>query len=163
MQINLKRVRRLYWPEKLQIRKKRLHRDVSAARRKVHFTPAKRPTECWTMDFISDTLVNQKKIRILAIIDVFTRQIVALAVGERRRSEDVVKVLSYATQKYGTSKRIFCENRLEFAGRLTDMRAYHNIVTLAFSRPGTPTDFTLPANLKRGAPHCLEISSSSWV
>ena len=33
---------------------------------------AKAPTECWAMDFVSDTLVNQKNIRILAVIDVFT-------------------------------------------------------------------------------------------
>ena len=72
------------------------------------------------MDFVSDTLVNQKKIRILAIIAVFTRQIVALPVGERLRSEDVVKALTHATQKYDTPKRIFCDNGSEFAGRLTD-------------------------------------------
>ena len=85
-------------------------------------------------------LVNQKKIRILAVIDVFTKQVVALPVGERLRSEDVVKALSQATQKFGSPKRIFCDNGSEFAGRLTDMWAYHNKVTLAFSRPGTPTD-----------------------
>ena len=106
-EINHKRVHRLYCLEGLQIGKKRPRRNVSAARRKVHFTPAKAPTECWAMDFVSDTLVNQKKIRILAVIDVFTKQVVALPVGERLRSEDVVKALSQATQKFGTPKRIF--------------------------------------------------------
>ena len=120
--------------------KKRPRRNVSAARRTVHFIPAKAPAECWAINFVSDTLVGQKKIRILAAIDIFTRQVVALPVDQQLRSEDLVKTLSQATQKFGTPKRIFCDNGSELSGRLTDMWAYQNKGTLAFSRPGTPND-----------------------
>lgn len=40
----------------------------------------------------------------------------------------------------GVPRRIFCDNGSEFAGRLVDLWAYANKVTLAFSRPGKPTD-----------------------
>lgn len=52
----------------------------------------------------------------------------------------MVKAPSQATHKFGRPKRIVCDNGSEFAARTTGMWAYHNTVTLAFSRPGTPPD-----------------------
>lgn len=71
IEANHNRVHRRCCLAGFQIGKKRPSRIVSAARRKIHFVPAKAPPESWAMDFVSDTLVNQKKIRILAVIDVF--------------------------------------------------------------------------------------------
>ena len=42
-----------------------------------------------------------------------------------------------------TPRRIYCDNGSEFAGRLVDLWAYANQVTLEFSRPGKPTDNAL--------------------
>ena len=39
-----------------------------------------------------------------------------------------------------TPRRIYCDNGSEFSGRITDLWAYTNQVTLEFSRPGKPTD-----------------------
>ena len=50
------------------------------------------------------------------------------------------KLLSKLAAERGAPKRIYCDNGSEFAGRLVDLWAYANQVTLEFSRPGKPTD-----------------------
>lgn len=140
---NKKRVHRLYCLEGLQLRPKRPRRNVSASHRRYEQAPAKTANESWAMDFVADQLHDGRRLRILTIIDTFTRECLATTVGSRLRSEDVVDTLTKITQARGHPKRIFCDNGSEFAGRITDLWAYTNKVTLAFSRPGKPTDNAL--------------------
>lgn len=137
---NKKRIHRLYCLEGLQLNKKRPKRSISASHRHLSQKPARRINECWAMDFVADQLHNGKKIRILTVIDVFSRECLATTVGARLRAEDVVRTLMTITSKRGAPVRIFCDNGSEFSGRITDLWAYNNKVTLAFSRPGKPTD-----------------------
>ena len=60
--------------------------------------------------------------------------------GPSVRGAEVVRVLRALAATRGVPRRIFCDNGSEFAGRLVDLWAYANKVTLAFSRPGKPTD-----------------------
>lgn len=137
---NKKRIHRLYCLEGLQLRPRRPRRNVSASHRKHEQIPAKARNECWAMDFVADQLHNGQKLRILTVIDVFTRECLAATVGPGLRSQDVVRTLTHIAYKRGRPQRIFCDNGSEFAGRITDLWAYNNKVTLAFSRPGKPTD-----------------------
>ncbi len=64
-------------------------------RRKMVVTRSLRvkPTEAdqaWTMDFVADQLSSGAKIRALTIVDVFSREALAIEVGSRLRSEHVV-------------------------------------------------------------------------
>jgi len=137
---NKKRIHRLYCMEGLQLRPKRPRRSVSASHRKFEQTPSKGINDCWAMDFVADQLHDGRKIRVLTVIDTFTRECLATTVGARLRSENVVETLSKIARNRGLPRRIFCDNGSEFAGRITDLWAYTNKVTLAFSRPGKPTD-----------------------
>lgn len=140
---NKKRVHRLYCLyclEGLQLRPKRPRRNVSGSRRYSEQKPATAINESWAMDFVADQLHDGRKIRILTIIDTFSRECLATTTGPRLRSEDVVRTLNQILVKRGAPKKIFCDNGSEFAGRITDLWAYTNKVTLAFSRPGKPTD-----------------------
>ena len=49
-------------------------------------------------------------------------------------------MLSRIVNERGAPERVYCDNGSEFAGRLVDLWAYGNKVTLEFSRPGKPTD-----------------------
>ena len=138
--VNKKRIHRLYCLDGLQLRRKRPRRNVSSVHRNIEQLPAKTVNESWAMDFVADQLYNGQKIRILTVIDIFSRECLAATVGARLRSEDVVKTLNQILLKRGAPKKIFCDNASEFAGRITDLWAYSNKVTLAFSRPGKPTD-----------------------
>lgn len=139
-QVNAKRVHRLYCLEGLQLRQKRPRRHVSAAHRKVERVEARKPNENWAMDFVADALHDGSKLRILTVVDTFTRECLATTVGKRLSGEDVVRTLTTIASKRGKPKRIFCDNGSEFSGRATDLWAYKSKVTLAFSRPGKPTD-----------------------
>ena len=137
--VNHKRVRRLYIEEGLQLRNKSPKRKVSAKLREDR-TVATAPNECWSMDFLSDQLFDGRKIRILTIVDTFTRLSPAIDVRPSYRGGDVVDTLERIAPLYGRPKRIRVDNGPEFVSKELDLWAYLNGVVLDFSRPGKPTD-----------------------
>ena len=92
------------------------------------------------MDFVSDQLVGSKRFRALTVVDVYTRECLAITPGQHLGAEDVVKTLEGIAAKRGAPSGIQCDNGSEFSGRLTDMWAYQRSVKMMFSRPGKPTD-----------------------
>lgn len=140
VQVNKKRVHRLYCLEGLQIRAKRPRRRVAAAHRQPPRTPPKAPNVAWSMDFVSDQLEDGNRFRALTVVDVFSRECLAIHVGQRLGAQDVSSTLQSITDVRGAPRRIHCDNGSEFAGRLVDLWAYSNKVVLEFSRPGKPTD-----------------------
>jgi putative transposase len=92
------------------------------------------------MDFVADQLVDGTKIRILTIVDVFTREALCTRVGQRLRGEHVVEVCNRLVASRGAPVRVFVDNGSEFSGRMLDLWAYHHRVQIDFSRPGKPTD-----------------------
>ena len=75
--VNHKLVYRLYKEEGLMLRCKRKHRKASASRVPLT-TEIKRLNECWAMDFVSDQLYNGKRIRALTLIDLCSRECLAI-------------------------------------------------------------------------------------
>ena len=92
------------------------------------------------MDFMSDQLYNGHRIRVLTLVDNHTRESLALYVGQRVRSMDVIRVLERVVDKHGLPESIRVDNGPEFISRDLDCWAYWNKVKLDFSRPGKPTD-----------------------
>jgi putative transposase len=140
IQVNKKRVYRLYCLEGLQLRVKRLRRHVTAANRQPPQARPQAPYVAWSMDFVSDQTAAGKRFRALTIIDVFTRECLAIEPGQSLGGVDVVAVLGRIAATRGAPRRIYCDNGSEFSGRLVDLWAYANKVVLEFSRPGKPTD-----------------------
>jgi putative transposase len=138
--VNKKRVHRLYCLEGLQLRAKRPRRSVSAANRQPPKQGPKAPNVAWSMDFVSDQTSSGTKFRALTILDIFTRECLAIEPGRSLRGEDVARVLTAIARTRPLPQRIHCDNGSEFAGRSVDLWAYANKVVLEFSRPGTPTD-----------------------
>jgi len=137
--VNHKRVHRLYREEGLQMRHKTPKRRVSAKLREDR-CPAKAPNECWSMDFMADELFDGRRIRILTIVDNFSRVSPGIEVGQSFKATDVVDALNRAAQRYGKPKTIRVDNGPEFVSKEVDLWAYANGVVLDFSRPGKPTD-----------------------
>ena len=137
--MNHKRVRRLYREEGLNLRIKRPRRHVSAAHR-VERSTVTAPNDVWSMDFVSDALFDGRRLRALTLLDVYTREALAIEVDQGIKSEQVVAVLDAVTAGRGAPKRIRVDNGPEFASNALDRWAYHNGVVLDFSRPGKPTD-----------------------
>jgi len=101
---------------------------------------ATKPNEIWSIDFMHDRLTDGRKIRLLTIVDIFTRECVALHVAPAFKAADVVEVLRRVTSKRGMPQQIRCDNGTEFTAEAFDQWAYWNRVTIDFSRPGKPTD-----------------------
>ncbi|BEQ14169.1 transposase [Desulfoferula mesophila] len=138
--VNAKRVYRLYTEEGLTMRRKRPRRRVSATRRVVSQPKPKRSNESWSMDFVSDQLYSGHQLRVLTIVDNFSRESLALKAGQSLRGDDVVAVLNQLVAERGAPKSIKVDNGSEFTSKVLDQWAYWNKVELDFSRPGKPTD-----------------------
>ena len=129
-QVNPKRVYRLYREMGLQLRNKTPKRRVQAKLR-ADRQSATRPNETWAMDFVHDQLVTGRKLRVLTIIDTFSR--FSPAIEPRFNFEEVGR-------QVGFPKAIRVDQGTEFVSRDLDLWAYQRGVTLDFSRPGKPTD-----------------------
>ncbi len=92
------------------------------------------------MDFLSDQLFDGRKIRVLTIVDAYSKLSPAIDVRARYTGADVVATLERVCTEHGMPKTIRVDNGPEFISRDLDLWAYMNKVTLDFSRPGKPTD-----------------------
>ena len=102
--VNHKQVYRLYCREDLQMRLKPPRRRVSIKIRQER-TLALKKNACWSMDFVSDELFDGRRIRILTIVDNFTRESLCVSVRQRYKGVDVEEMLSAVIQELG--QRIF--------------------------------------------------------
>ena len=120
--MNVKRIYRLYTEEGLQLRHKTPKRRVAAKLREDRSPPAA-PNQVWAMDFLSDQLFNGRKIRILTIVDAFSRLSPAIDVRQYYRGTDVVETLERVTGIHGTPKTIRLDNGPEFISKALDLWA----------------------------------------
>lgn len=137
--LNWKKTRRVYRELGLQLRNKTPKRRVKAALR-AERTPPSRSGEIWAMDFVHDQLSTGTKLRILTVVDLYSRFAPVIDPRLRYRGEDVVATLDRVCAEVGYPSAIRVDQGSEFVSRDLDLWAYRHNVTLDFSRPGKPTD-----------------------
>jgi putative transposase len=130
---------RLYSDEQLQLRSKLPKRRKMVVARRER-PKARAANEVWSLDFVADQLANGTRFRALTVVDVFTREALAIEVGQRLAGEHVVAVLNRLVAQRRAPRYLFVDNGSEFSGRLLDLWAYHCSTRIDFSRPGKPTD-----------------------
>jgi putative transposase len=134
--VNHKRVERLYRAEGLAVRRrgrKRVARDGRGrAARPV------RPNQQWGIDFVSDALAWGRRIRLFTVVDVFTREALAIEVDTSLPGARVVRVLERLAAQRGAPGEIVLDNGPELAGKAVDQWAYERGVRLRFIEPGKP-------------------------
>jgi len=136
---NHKRVYRLYQSEGLSLRHKRPKRNKSARlRQPKHIVTA--INQIWSMDFVADALFDGRRLRALTVVDNYTREALAIDVGQSLKGEDVVNTLNRIAASRGLPETIKVDNGSEFISKVMDKWAYERGVELDFSRPGKPTD-----------------------
>lgn len=138
-EINHKKTHRIYRELGLQLRNKTPKRRVKAKLREDRQDPAV-ANETWAMDFVHDQLATGRKLRVLTIVDAFSRFCPAIDPRFSYRGEDVVRTLEAVCAEVGHPKTIRVDQGSEFISRDLDLWAYQHGVTLDFSRPGKPTD-----------------------
>jgi putative transposase len=137
--VNNKKTRRIYNELGLQLRNKTRKRRVKAKLRDDR-KEATVPNETWAMDFVHDQLATGRKIRVLTVVDTFSRYSPVVNPRFSYRAEDVVAALENVCAKVGYPRTIRVDQGSEFVSRDLDLWAYAKGVVLDFSRPGKPTD-----------------------
>ena len=113
-------IRRLYREEGLALRRAvPRKRRVAVERRERPQTTG--PNQAWSWDWVSDQLADGRRFRALTVVDVYTRESLAIEAGQSLRGEDVVGVLQRVQQERGGPKRLFCDNGSEFCSQVVDL------------------------------------------
>ena len=137
--VGKKLVYRLYREEGLTLRSKP-RRGRRAATNRRERCKATAPNQVWSVDFVADQLADDRRFRALTAVDVYTRECLAIEVGQSLKGEDVVHVLNRMGAARGVPKMLFCDNGSEFTSQAMDLWGYRAGVRIDFSRPGKPTD-----------------------
>jgi len=135
---NHKRIYRVYTDMKLNIRrraKKRLPERIKQA-----LMVPSAPNQVWSIDFMSDSLVDGRKFRLLNIIDDFNRESLAVEVDTSLPSLRVIRVLERLISQRGKPANIRCDNGPEFISHKLEEWCNHKTrqITLQFIQPGKP-------------------------
>ncbi len=122
----------------LQLRNKTPKRRVKAKLRDDR-KEAIAVNETWAMDFVHEQLVTGRKIRVLTVVDTFSRFSPVVDPRFSYKGENVVQTLERACKVFGYPKSIRADNGPEFVSRDLDLGAYQNDMRSP-STPGKPTD-----------------------
>ena len=121
------------------LRNKKPKRHVSCQKR-MERPVAAGIDEGWSMDFMSDEIFDGRWIRLLTIVDNFTRESLAIKLAASIKGEGVVEILQRLMQQHRLPKTIRVDNGPEFTSKRLNQWAYLNGVELDFSQQGKPTD-----------------------
>jgi len=135
-QVNQKKIYRLYGEEGLRIRRRR-RKHVAMAPRERLAAPT-RANERWSMDFMSDELEDGRALRLLTIVDDFTRECPGIEVDRSLPAERVIEQLERLAATRGLPQTIVVDNGPEFASKALHAWAYRRHVVLHFIDPGKP-------------------------
>ena len=87
---------------------------------------------------VHDQLGNGQKFRAPTAVDVFSREDLAIEVGQGQWGEHIVEVLNRPVRQREAPTYLFAGNGAEFAGHLVDLWACHHGTRIDFSQPGRP-------------------------
>ena len=119
-QLGKNQMYRLYCEERLQLRSKLPKRRKMVVARRERIRPTA-SNDVWGLDFESDQLADGTRFRALTVVDIFSREALAIEVGQRLGGEHVVAVLNRLAAQRQTPKYLFVDNGGEFSGRLLDL------------------------------------------
>ncbi len=134
--VNHRRVERLYRQEGLAVRRRTRKRVARDGRGRA--AAPERPNQQWGIDFVSDALAWGRRIRLFTVVDVFTREALAIEVDTSLPGGRVVRVLERLVVERGAPGEIVLDNGPELAGKAVDQWAYERGVGLRFIEPGKP-------------------------
>jgi putative transposase len=134
--VNHKRVFRIYQEERLQVRR-RIKKHTAKWRGDKPTAPT-RINQRWSLDFVSDQLADGRRLRVLTVVDDYTRECLALETDTSLSGRRVARVLEQLRQQRGLPERLLTDNGPEFTSRALDAWAYARGVTQQFIEPGKP-------------------------
>jgi putative transposase len=134
---NHKRVCRVYSQLRLNIRRR--HRKRLPARvKQALFQPGK-VNQVWSVGFMSDSLWDGRRFRLLNIVDDYNREILSMEADLSIPALRLIRVLEYPKEFRGLPEMIRVDNGPEFISRKLEDWCRDSKVRLVFIQPGKPT------------------------
>lgn len=139
--VNHKRVERLWREERMQVPKKQTKRRrvaLGGSENSCVRKQAERPNHVWSYDFIEDRTEKNQKLRMLVVIDEFTRESLAIEVAWSWTAKQVVEVLGYLFAVRGVPEHLRSDNGPEFVARAVTRWLSQAGVKTLFIAKGSP-------------------------
>ena len=134
--VNHKRLWRVYREAGLCLKRKKRRHCVRIGLPRTVLTGANQE---WALDFAHDVLAAGRNIRVLSIVDAFTRECLALEVDTGFASRRVTRVLDEIVSRRGRPQAIRCDNGPELTSRHFMAWALDWKIELRHIQPGKPT------------------------
>ncbi|MFH1748560.1 MAG: IS3 family transposase [Planctomycetota bacterium] len=137
--VNHKRVERLWRREGLKVPQKQPKRkrlwlaDGSCVRRRPEYRH-----HVWAYDFVAERTHDGRPLKILTVVDEYSRECLALLVARRLRSTDVLETLAELFVRHGVPVHIRSDNGPEFTATLVRLWLEALDVETLFIEPGSP-------------------------
>lgn len=133
--MNHKRLFRVYRAAGLSVKRRKRKRLV---RQGQHGFLAERPNQQWSIDFVHDRLANGGTVRVLTVVDTFTRECLALEVDTCLPSRRVTRALDLVIAERGRPERIRLDNGSELTSRHFLSWGIDHRIELHHIEPGKP-------------------------
>jgi len=137
--VNHKRVQRIWQKEGLQVPYRRKFKkakgssDNGCSVKKTEFI-----NHVWTYDFISDQTEDGRGLKLLTVLDEFTRESLLIEVGRSIKAKDVISVLEYLFMVRGVPMFIRSDNGSEFIADAIKRWLKDRGVETLYIEPGSP-------------------------
>jgi len=133
---NHKRVYRVYRLLKLNKKRKGKRRLPSRVKQPLQHQSA--INQSWSMDFMSDSLVNGRKFRTLNVIDDCNREVLAIEVDSSLSAKRVIRTLEQVITWRGKPQIIRVDNGPEYTSKDFELWAKEKAITIQYIQPGRP-------------------------
>ena len=136
-ELNLKRIYRLWKQESLSLPKRRERKP--RAKPLIGIQPkAEKSNQVWTYDFVFDQSLSGKTLKMLTLIDEYSRECLAVEVGVSIKSERVRQILQRVCLEKGKPELIRSDNGSEFISKAVGVWLSKNDIKPLFIEPGKP-------------------------
>jgi len=135
--MNLKKLRRLYAEERLQVRRRGGRKRALGTR--APMTIPQGPNQRWSMDFVSDALADGRRFRILVVVDDFTRECLCLVADTSLSGRRVARELDAVIVSRGRPVTCVSDNGTELTSMAILRWSQEMSVDWHYIAPGKPT------------------------
>jgi putative transposase len=136
IRMNHKKLRRLYAEERLQVRRRGGRKRAVGTR--APMTLPQGPNQRWSLDFVSDTLTDGRRFRILAVLDDFTRECLCLVADTSLSGARVVRELDTIIARRGRPLLCVSDNGTELTSMAMLKWCQERQIEWHYIAPGKP-------------------------
>lgn len=137
--VNHKYVQRIWQKEGLQVPyRRKFKRATGGSNNSCSVKKAEFINHVWTYDFVSDQTEDGRKLKLLTVLDEFTRESPAIEVGRSIKAKDVIATLEYLFMVRGMPKCIRSDNGPEFIADAIKKWLNARDVNTLYIEPGSP-------------------------